>query len=269
MNPLKPARFMKTLQNTSERLGEGLLGLLYPGRCEICSAANPLMGLALCAACASKLAAGLTEERCPRCASLRSPLFAGRERCQSCRPLALPFDRALAAADWHGPMSQLVVGLKFRRRKYLAPTISRYLAAMVARSGLRFDAVVPVPLHWTARLLRQFNQTELLAESLSKRLRLPVRKALNRRRYTPSQRNFSRSERFLNVHGAFGPGMEAHVVKGRSILLVDDIMTSGATAAECARTLKRLGAREVTVAVAARAPLTGGRVPWTAQHPGM
>ena len=266
MNPLSRGRLVETLQNAGERLGEGLLGLLYPFRCEICSTGNPLMGLMLCRDCASKLAAGLAEERCPRCASPRSPLLAGRERCQSCRPLALAFDRALAAADWHGPMSHLIAGLKFRRRKYLAPTISRYLAAAVARSGLRFDAVVPVPLHWTARLLRQFNQTELLAEHLSKRLRLPVRKALKRTRYTPSQRNFSRSGRFQNVHGAFGPGLEAHCAHGRSILLVDDVMTSGATAAECARTLKRLGAREVTVAVAARASLFAGRVPWAAQH---
>jgi ComF family protein len=111
-----------------------------------------------------------------------------------------------------------------------------------------FDAAVPVPLYWRRRLQRGFNQAELLARGLSRRTGIPVVRALSRLRPTPAQAGLSNSARRQNVSQAF----RARGVQGKRILLIDDVMTTGATAASCAAALKQAGARRVSLLTVAR-----------------
>jgi ComF family protein len=113
------------------------------------------------------------------------------------------------------------------------------------------DAVVPVPLHWWRRLRRGYNQSEALARGLARVLALPCRTSwLRRARHTPSQVGKSAEQRRANVRGAF---RAARVPAGASVLLVDDVMTTGATASEAARALKEAGAGRVVAAALGRA----------------
>jgi len=111
-----------------------------------------------------------------------------------------------------------------------------------------FDAIVPVPLYWRRRLVRGFNQADLLSRGLAKRTGIPVLRALRRVHRTATQAGLSNSARRRNVSGAF----EARSVAGLRILLIDDVMTTGSTGASCAMALKRAGARRVALLTIAR-----------------
>jgi ComF family protein len=130
--------------------------------------------------------------------------------------------------------------------------MSGQLGARLAE--LRADVIVPVPMFWTRRLLRGVNSPEILAESLAGRLDLPVlRRVLVRTRNTLPQFSLPPSERFPNVRGAFRV-RRGYDLSGARVLLVDDVLTTGATSSEAARALRSAGAEAVLVAVAARAP---------------
>jgi ComF family protein len=109
-----------------------------------------------------------------------------------------------------------------------------------------------MPLHWRKRLERGFNQSELLAKVLSKRTGIPVVNALRRRKSTTPQAGLTRAQRRTNVAGAFEADQRERI-DGRHVLLIDDVLTTGATASACAAVLKRAGARRVTVLTLARA----------------
>jgi ComF family protein len=116
----------------------------------------------------------------------------------------------------------------------------------------RFDIIVPAPLHWVRWLQRGFNQSHLLARELRRRLRIPVVNALRRRKMTRAQAGLTRAGRRVNVAGAFS-ARRTSAVRDRRVLLVDDVMTTGATMNACAGALKRAGAGHITVLTLARA----------------
>jgi ComF family protein len=119
--------------------------------------------------------------------------------------------------------------------------------------ALNLDAVVPVPLHWVRRWQRGYNQSSAIAYGLASRLRLPFRPGwLRRTRNTPSQTKQTASGRRDNVRGAFAVPRRVRL-DGQTVLLVDDVMTTGATASEAARALRKAGAGRVAVAVLGRA----------------
>ena len=135
-------------------------------------------------------------------------------------------------------------------------TIGRLLAQRIAEklAGFRADAVLPIPMHWAKRLLRGVNSPELLADCLGKKLGAPVVRSLVRCRYTGPQKDLLPRERFRNVRGAFRlRRRDRQRWQGSRLLLVDDILTTGATCSEVARLLKQVGAAAVAVAVVARA----------------
>jgi ComF family protein len=145
-----------------------------------------------------------------------------------------------------------VLAFKHGDKLQLAPA----LAAFMRRAGddlLRdCDLIVPVPLHWTRLFVRRYNQAAVLAHVLGRVSRKPVRADwLRRRRATPSQGRSDRAERRRNVAGAFAlkPGCE---VRDLRVLLIDDVLTTGATAGECARVLLKSGAAAVDVLTASR-----------------
>jgi ComF family protein len=135
------------------------------------------------------------------------------------------------------------------------PTLARPLAGLLVSAlprDERFDVIVPAPLHWWRKWRRGFNQSELLAQELSRRSGVPLIAALRRVRPTSVQAGLSHSARRRNVAGAFQAVRAAHRLKGKSALLIDDVMTTGSTAAACARELKRAGAARVALLAVAR-----------------
>ena len=122
---------------------------------------------------------------------------------------------------------------------------------MALPRGERFDAIVPMPMHWRKRWHRGFNQAELLANQLSGKTHVPVRNAVRRVHQKAAQAGLTNAKRRANVVGAFRVRNRA-AVDGKRILLIDDVMTTGATAGACAKVLKRAGAAHVTLLTVAR-----------------
>ncbi len=175
--------------------------------------------------------------------------------CGMCRRGLVGFDAVRSFGFYEGELRELIHLFKYGNVTMLAGPLGRLLARTMPENS-RFDVVIPMPLHWRKRWQRGFNQAELLAAEIGRRTNVPVRNALRRVRNTASQAGLTSSKRRRNVSGAFqasrGVKMRT-VLNGASVLLIDDVVTTGATAASCARALKRAGARQVTLLTLARA----------------
>jgi ComF family protein len=200
------------------------------------------------------------------CASCRTPFqnsfpLDAAGRCALCRSGLRGFDAAYSFGAYEGVLRELIHLYKYGKVRTLARPLSGWLAQALPRDEA-FDALVPVPLYWRRRLQRGFNQAELLARGLSRRTGIPVVTALGRVRPTPAQAGLSTSARRRNVAKAF----RARDVQGKRILLIDDVMTTGATATSCALALKQAGARRVALLTVARVDrrMAGWRL--TADH---
>jgi len=188
------------------------------------------------------------------CVSCRTPFqnhfpLDADGRCAMCRSGLRGFDFAYCFGAYEGTLRELIHLYKYSRMRPLARPLGNLLAAALPRDQA-FDAVVAVPLHWLRKWQRGFNQSELLARGIARRCGIPVRHPVRRRRATRAQAGLSNTRRRENVAGAFAakPGK----VRGMRILLVDDVMTTGATASACARALKQAGAQSVTLLTLAR-----------------
>lgn len=178
--------------------------------------------------------------------------------CDLCRGRRLRFDGAVTFGSYDGRLRELVLRMKTRREEPLSLAVGRWMSRQLGErlAELRADVIAPVPMFWTRRLLRGVNSPEILAESLGGRLGLPVRRVLVRTRNTLPQYSLPPSKRFPNVRGAFRI-RRGYDLGGARVLLVDDVLTTGATSSEAARALRSAGAEAVLVAVAARAPGAG------------
>ncbi|NEV79108.1 ComF family protein, partial [Rhodopseudomonas sp. BR0C11] len=174
----------------------------------------------------------------------------------SMQAIAAPpaYSRARAAVRYDEVAKALVHGLKFHDRTDLAPTMGRWMARAGQPLLADADLLVPVPLHWRRGFSRRYNQSGVLAQVIGRQAKLPVAvEALQRVRPTAHQIGLSRSERAANVQGAFKvPNHRKAEIQGRRIVLVDDVLTSGATVDACARALLRARAASVDVLVFAR-----------------
>jgi len=163
------------------------------------------------------------------------------------------YERARAAVRYDDIARTLVHALKYGDRLDLAPTLGRWMVQAGTPLLAEADALVPVPLHWRRLWWRRFNQSAALAEVIGARMTLPVTHALARVKATRQQVGLTASERALNVQGAFRVREHARAdLKGRRFVLVDDVLTSGATIDACSRALLRAGAAAVDVLVFAR-----------------
>jgi ComF family protein len=186
--------------------------------------------------------------------------MAGDSLCGLCRRAQPPFARAAAYGSYEGGLRELIHLLKFGGVRPAANVLGRMLAEALSTLEPEFAgdslALVPVPLHRTKLRQRGFNQAELIARAALKikspdnRLRLCAG-VLERKRETASQIGLTRHQRRENLRGAFGV-LQADAVKGREVLIVDDVFTTGSTVSECARVLRRVGATKVWVATVAR-----------------
>ncbi len=184
----------------------------------------------------------------------------GEPRCGLCRRAEPVFARAVAYGSYEGGLRELIHLLKYAGVRPAANVLGRMLAEAIAEVEPELKAgsvaVVPVPLHRRKLRRREFNHAELIAKAALKlcpaggRLQL-LPTALERKRETPSQTGLTSHQRRENVRGAFGVS-RPEIVRGREVLLVDDVYTTGATVSECARVLRRAGATKVWVATVAR-----------------
>jgi ComF family protein len=178
-------------------------------------------------------------------------------RCGACRDRPPSFDRLLALWSYEEPLDAVIQGLKFRRLDYLGRHLGKAIAARWHDVLAKADLVVPVPLHWWRRITRGYNQSERIARALARHLDLPLVPALVRRRGTPPQTSLGREERLANLRSAFRI-RRAAAIRGRCVVLVDDVATTGATLEAAASALRKHGAATILAAVAARTPRAPG-----------
>lgn len=231
--------------------GYGLVQLLYPPFCLICGGELDAATKIVCQRCWSSLEL-IDKPFCQVCgASLRHQ----EQRCPYCRGTSFSFSAARAAYIYSRDVRRILHAFKFHRKINLAEQVGRAMAFTVLDDE-RFQAIdglVPVPLHPSRLRERGYNQSDLLAEAVSAELRIPwLKDALVRKKRTRAMTALTPERRRRNVEHAFETATGAPL-EGRRIVLVDDVLTTGATAQACALALIRAGAADVQVLTAARA----------------
>lgn len=171
--------------------------------------------------------------------------------CQEKKPL---FSCARSAIAYDNFSKRMILHFKHGDATHLAPTFAQWLKNAGQDCFAEADALIPVPLHWTRRLKRQFNQSALLCSHLSKQVNIPLfADILKRIHATPSQGQLDRHQRSKNIQGAFRVSShDSEKIAGKILILVDDVMTTGATLKECAKVLLENKAREVRILTLAR-----------------
>ena len=236
---------------------DSIVTLLFPSDCRLCGL--PLASSSLLPVCSECLDSvqPIAGGRCVLCGER---LFSGLDQtlCGECLAERPPFAKASAYGSYDGGLRDLIHLLKYERVRPAANVLGRMLAEAVTDLAPDFGndlpLVIPVPLHATKLRQRGFNQAELIAKAMTKQKPLDLNlelapKLLVRRRATESQVGYTRQQRIANLRGAFGADDS---VRGKDILLIDDVFTTGTTVSECARVLRRAGAERVWVATVAR-----------------
>ena len=235
----------------------GLRSLLYPPFCTVCALPTEA-GAHLCGGCAAEAAqlrwgAPALCRRCSRPFWGAAPL---PEVCAECQQWSPAFDCVVAPCRFGGVVREVVHQLKYDGKRHLRHIVCGWMQEGLLDARLRdppAEVLVPVPLHWWKQRLRGFNQAEVLAAELSGSNGVRMVGALRRVRSTGTQTRLAREERRANVRGAFATRLECErQIRGRHVLLVDDVLTTGATLDACAGALLRGGAASVRALTAAR-----------------
>lgn len=230
------------------------LDFFLPPVCSLCERVDTESGEgAICLNC-RKLLFPIHPPLCPHCGR---PIAAGDSHpCSRCLTREPIYDLARAGGLYRNAMITAIHSLKYQERIHLAKDLAGWTFKQCEEYGFfsKVDMLIPVPLHPRRLKERGFNQSQLLGRVLSKKLSIPCNPfILIRAVDTPPQVGLSEKKRRENVRGAFGisPGRQS-LIEGKALLLVDDVMTTGATVEECARTLKNSGAEKVYVLTMAR-----------------
>lgn len=227
--------------------------MLFPDDCRVCGKSlHDVSRIPVCAECLRAPRPLVAEHFCSSCRTpfLNAFSLDDEGRCPLCSSGEGSFDRAYAFGAYEDVLRKLIHVFKYERVYTLAKPLGALLNSALPRDQ-RFDVVVPMPMHWRRRWARGFNQADLLARIIGKRCSIPVVSAARRLRAAPPQAGLSNAQRRMNVAGLFGVKRHS-AIRGRRVLLIDDVVTTGATAAACARALKQAGAASVTLLTLAR-----------------
>jgi ComF family protein len=243
----------RLLARVARLTGRHAIEFFFPRVCPECGQTADRAGRTICWNCFSgiEIHAGIV---CDRCGLAPAGAVTGAFVCGACRQDPPAFDRACSAAAFRGTLRDALLAFKYHRATWLLSDLADLLHGGVTSrlDAASIDAVVPVPLHPSRQRERTYNQAEMLAADLARRLGVPCRAAaMVRCRLTRSQTRLGAAERRRNVAGAFAVA-DAGGVRGRTLLVVDDVMTTGATLHETARELRRAGAWRIYAATVAR-----------------
>jgi ComF family protein len=237
-------------------LAQGVGQLFLPNTCWVCEQPLPLQSLSFCADCHRELTSD-PFAACPRCGSTVGAYVDVEGGCTSCRGDEFHFDGVLRLGVYDGKLRDVILRLKQDTGENLAeaiaPLFAEHLAAALAGlAGRQPDVVAPIPLHWLRYWQRGFNQSEVLARALAQKLGKLCRPRLLRRvRRTPPQTSQTPAQRRENVRGAFALRRTLDL-EGKTVLLVDDVLTTGATCSEAAKTLRPLRPAKIFACVLAK-----------------
>ncbi|HWI65843.1 MAG TPA: phosphoribosyltransferase family protein [Symbiobacteriaceae bacterium] len=229
---------------------QGLLELLWPHRTDCLICQSPLAGSSepsglVCDQCLTSMA---FDPREPRCANCTRPTYAADGLCAECAE-GSPFGMVFSLGPHKDALREAIHHFKFEDRRDLGAVLGRRLAGRVS---VPYDCVVPVPLHRSRLRERGYNQAAVVGREIAAKLGVPLHEGvLVRLRRTGHQAKLHRSNRLHNLQGAFGVTSSTPPWAGRRVLLVDDVLTTGATAAAAATELYGSGARSVDLAVLA------------------
>jgi ComF family protein len=233
-----------------KRFGLNLLEFFLPRLCLFCGAAvGEEAEVAVCPECEGQIE-WVESPLCTGCGAVFASRDGADRLCSDCQDDSPPFTRARAAAIYDGPAAQAIKRLKFTRQMAYLPVLQHWLKRpLCLELAAAADLIVPVPLHAKRLRHRGFNQALLLAKAFPQ---IPLgRQTLVRVRNTIPQVELKPKERRDNVKGAFAV-RDSALVKGKHVLLLDDVYTTGATVRECAKVLVKAGAHRVDVLTVAR-----------------
>lgn len=221
-----------------------LLDFLLPPHCPICKKRTQSLHT-LCPECFTSLRF-ITKPMCVKCGRPFEYQLNEELLCGSCLTKKVPFHKARAALVYDSFSKDLILPFKHADHIELAPLLTNFMEQAGSDLFPETDLLIAVPLHRYRLMKRKYNQAGILAKNLSKRIEKPYYpNVLYRSKYTQSQGHLHANERKRNVAKAFTV-KNPHLIKGKRILLIDDVMTSGATLNECAKMLKRNGAKQVS-----------------------
>ncbi|MFA6216931.1 MAG: ComF family protein [Candidatus Omnitrophota bacterium] len=246
-NPLPKASnakilFLDTLKS--------LINIIYPKLCLVCKRKlAPKAKSLVCGECGRKIRKNLPPF-CHRCGrQLKAPYIA-KNICVPCLKKKLHFDRAFSPCVYEGSLKELIHDFKYKNKQYLGATLSTFMIDFINEYHIPMDVIdliVPVPLHKTKLREREFNQAQVLSTYIAKAFNKGIlTDTLIRHRHTRTQAELLADQRSLNVKDSFSV-REKDLIKGKHVLLVDDVLTTGSTASEAAFALKDAGAHIVFI----------------------
>ena len=220
-------------------------------RCPVCNERGGNGRNDICPECLTQLELLPVKDRCPGCGGRNDSALAV---CPGCMGFPRrPYKDAVAVMEYSGAGRTLIRQMKFCNRPELARPLARLAVEKLLESGMAFDVIVPIPLHWSRLLFRSYNQTELLSSLISSATGKPMVHGLKKVRATPHQSRLKKSKRQQFLKNTFAVRDRAFECK--KVLLVDDVITTGATVSTAAKVLLKNGAESVSVLCCARTPL--------------
>ncbi len=230
-----------------------LLRLLFPPKCAFCDKVVENDRFSVCEECLAKIA--YNKRACKVCGTPLDTVY-GELLCTACRKKRRSFTKAYVPLIYKETVREGILGMKFRGKRARAVTFAAFILLKLREAGAeRPDVITYVPMHFIRLGQRGYNQARLMALALGDMLHVPVIKTLRKIKHTLPQSKRSGRDRLYALEGAF-KAYKPDAFRGKTILLVDDVITTGASMNTCAKVLRGAGAKEIQVAAAAATPFT-------------
>ena len=225
-----------------------MLSAIFPPKCIFCGTFTGNNDFKICQSCAADLP--YNTNKCRLCGAPVDNVY-GDKICIACRKSKPPYKGAFVPLKYSGNVRRAILRYKFYGKISYSKTFAALLLLEIKKADVSFDEITYVPVHFLKYSMRGYNQSELIAKNLADMMSLPCVKLLKKTKYTVSLSKLPKYKRFKEVSGAFAAKNE-DLIKNKKILLIDDIITTGATSRECAKTLKKAGSAEIYVGAVAR-----------------